>query len=93
MEDPKEVEFFIKLQEKMEEIQELVDNYGFRDKFVSAWLFGIEQETKKDRVSISAMAGMDVSDLEELEVALTHIIEQYDEDDESDPSDVEFWLN
>lgn len=92
MEDPKEVEFFIKLQEKMEEIQELVDNYGFRDKFVSAWLFGIEQETKKDRVSISAMAGMDVSDLEELEVALTHIIDQYEED-EDDPSSVDFWLN
>lgn len=92
MEDPKEVEFFIKLREKLEEIQDLVDNYGFRDKFVSAWLFGIEQETKRDKVSISAMAGMDVSDLEELEVALSHIIDQYEED-EDDPSNIDFWLN
>ena len=92
MEDPKEVEFFIKLREKLEEIQDLVDDYGFRDKFVSAWLFGLEQETKKNRVSISAMAGMDVSDLEELEVALSHIIDQYEED-EDDPSNIDFWLN
>lgn len=92
MEDPKEVEFFIKLREKLEEIQDLVDDYGFRDKFVSAWLFGIEQETKRDKVSISAMAGMDVSDLEELEVALSHIIDQYEED-EDDPSNIDFWLN
>lgn len=92
MEDPKEVEFFIKLREKLEEIQDLVDNYGFRDKFVSAWLFGIEQETKRDRINISAMAGMDVSDLEELEVALSHIIDQYEED-EDDPSNIDFWLN
>ena len=93
MEDPKEVEFFIKLQEKMEEIQELVDNHGFRDKFLSAWIFGIEQDTEKDKVNIAAIAGMDVSGIEELEVAITHIIEQYDEDDKMDPSDIGFWLN
>lgn len=92
MEDPREVEFFIKLREKLEEIQDLVDDHGFRDKFVSAWLFGLEQDTRKNRVSISAMAGMNVSGLEELEVALSHIIDQYEED-EDDPSNIDFWLN
>jgi hypothetical protein len=89
---PEEVEFFIEIKGKLEEIQDIVEKYGYRERFVSAYAFGVEQSNTEKSIKIATMAGMNVSGLEELEVILSHIIDQY-EDAELDSSDIDFWIN
>ena len=88
-----ELEFFIELRDKIDDISDLVDKYGLRDKFVSAFIFGVSAEPQPgdENISIRAVTGMTVVDEDELDIVLTHLYEQYNpEPDRSDS--IDFWL-
>lgn len=88
-----ELEFFIELRDKIDDISDLVDKYGLRDRFVSAFIFGVsaDPEPGDEKISIRAVTGMTVVDEDELDIVLTHLYEQYNpEPDRSDS--IDFWL-
>jgi hypothetical protein len=89
----KELEFFIELRDKMDEISDLVDKYDLRQQFVSAFIFGISDEMKPgdEKVCIRAVTGMTVVDEDELDVVLTHLYEQFNPEPERSDS-IDFWL-
>ena len=90
----KRVEFFIALRDKIDEISDLVDKYKYREKFVSAFIFGISQDIEEGdkQMNIQAITGMTVIDEDELDAVLAHLYNQY-APDEQDSTDINFWLN
>lgn len=88
-----ELEFFIELRNRIDDISELVEQYGFKDKFVSAFIFGLsgDVEPEDKKVCIRAITGMTVVDEDELDVVLTHLYEQYNPEPERSDS-IDFWL-
>ena len=88
-----ELEFFIELRDKIDDISDLVDKHGLRDKFVSAFIFGVSSDLEPgdEKMCIRAVTGMTVVDEDELDAVLTHLYEQYNpEPDRSDS--IDFWL-
>lgn len=89
----RELEFFIELRDKLDDISDLVDKYDLRQQFVSAFIFGVAAEPEPDdeKMSIRAVTGMTVVDEDELDVVLTHLYQQFDSEPQRSDS-IDFWL-
>jgi hypothetical protein len=89
----RELEFFIELRDKIDEISDLVNKYDLKEQFVSAFIFGVAEELKPgdEKLCIRAVTGMTVVDEDELDVVLTHLYEQFNPEPERSDS-IDFWL-
>ena len=75
--------FFIEIQELLNQIEDLVDNYNCRDRYVSVVLCGLLESGSMESgyLNIKALYNYNIKDREELEDVQDFVSLTYEEDD------------
>jgi|TARA_R110000803_G_scaffold88983_1_gene156082 hypothetical protein len=75
--------FFIEIQELLNQIEDLVDNYNCRDRYVSVVLCGLLEPGSMESgyLNIKALYNYNIKDREELEDVQDFVSLTYEEDD------------
>jgi len=78
-----ESRFFIEIQELLYQVEDLVDKYNYRDRYVSVVLCGLLESNLREssRSNLKALYNYNISDREELEDVQDFISLTYKEDD------------
>lgn len=89
------VELFIFARNSFEEIMEKAQELGLYDDFMMIATMGIVTGEKDGKNVVESISTIDVDNTEEMNSLLLHLANSYreDDDDESDPSDPDYWLN
>ncbi len=92
-EEENKLEFFIKVREKFEEIEDLAEDYGLKKDFMSVMCVGlIEEDISPLRYKVNAISSIFVDNESELASLMSHIASSYDKGD-SDFGNIDYWLN
>ena len=90
----KDDDFLIKLQQKLFEIDLLIDEYEMRDRLLSIFVAGILEPIDDDTSTMKAMYGYSIENREELDTMIDFIKDTWKEqDDISRGDDFEDLLN
>jgi hypothetical protein len=75
--------FFIEIQELLHQVEDLVDRYGFRERYISVVLCGLLESGSRSAayLNIKALYNYNITDKEELEEVQDFISITYREDD------------
>tara|TARA_R110002167_G_scaffold287729_1_gene492536 strand:+ start:429 stop:716 length:288 start_codon:yes stop_codon:yes gene_type:complete len=75
--------FFIEIQELLYQVEDLVDRYGFRDRYISVVLCGLLESSSRATAysNIKALYNYNITDRAELEEVQDFISITYKEDD------------
>lgn len=78
--------FFIEIQELLHKIEDLVDNYDYRDRYISVVLCGLIEPGSKESsdLKIKSLYNYNIEDEEELEDVQAFISLTYKENEEAD---------
>lgn len=90
------VELFILARNNFEEIMEKAKDLGIYDDFMMIATVGIVAGEQDGKNVVESIATIDVETTEEMNSLLMYLATSYqemDEDDDTDPSDPDFWLN
>jgi len=91
------VELFIFARNSFEEIMEKAQELGLYDDFMMIATMGIVTGEVNGKNVVESISTIDVENTEEMNSLLMYLATSYaemgDEDDDSDPSDPDFWLN
>jgi|TARA_B100001093_G_scaffold75154_1_gene65975 hypothetical protein len=92
-EEENKLEFFIKVREKFEDIEDLAEDYGLKKDFMSVMCVGlIEEDISPLRYKVNAISSIFVDNESELASLMSHIAGSYDKGDD-DFSNIDYWLN
>jgi hypothetical protein len=92
-EEENKLEFFIKVREKFEDIEDLAEDYGLKKDFMSVMCVGlIEEDISPLRYKVNAISSIFVDNESELASLMSHIASSYDKSDD-DFSNIDYWLN
>ena len=93
-EEEDKLEFFIKVREKCEDIEDLADHYGLKKDFMSVMCVGlIEEDISILRYKVNAISSIFVDNESELASLMSHLARSYDKDNSIDFSNINYWLN
>lgn len=90
------VELFIFARNSFEEIMEKAQELGLYDDFMMIATMGIVTGEKDGKNVVESISTIDVDNTEEMNSLLIHLATSYAEmgdDDDTDPSDPDYWLN
>ena len=83
---------------KLEEIEDIMESYGGKEKYLSVYCFGIfVPESDQDDEKYELMTGMHMASLDEYDLmseTLDEVFEtRFTDEDEGDPGKIDYWLN
>jgi hypothetical protein len=86
--------FFIEIQELLHKIEDLVDNYDYRDRYISVVLCGLIElgSEESDLLKIKSLYNYNIENEEELEDVQAFINLTYKENDKDENEDLEDFL-
>lgn len=90
------VELFIFARNSLEEIAQKAQELGLYDDFMMIATVGLVAGEKEGKNVVESISTIDVDNDQEMSSLLAHLATSYtemDDDDDSDPSDIDFWLN
>ena len=91
------VELFILARNNLEEIMEKAKDLGIYDDFMMIATVGLVTGEKDGKNVVESISTIDVDNTEEMNSLLMYLATSYsemdDDDDETDSSDPDFWLN
>jgi len=88
------VELFIFARNSFEEIAQKAKDLGIYDDFMMIATVGAVCGEKDGNSVVESVSTIDVDSEREMSALLAHLATAYTEmDDDSDPSDIDFWLN
>lgn len=92
------VEFFQLLRAKFDEIEDLMESFGGKENFLSAYCVGIfVPETDESSEKYELLTGMHMAMEDELDLMINTISDAYeqhkDDPDKGDPGYLDYWLN
>lgn len=94
------IQFFLLLRLKLDEIEEIMEDYGGKEKFLSAWCFGVyvpeENEDTPERYEL--MTGMHMAMEEEFDLMSDTMVDCFEnrrkeDGDENDSGTIDYWIN
>jgi hypothetical protein len=87
------IEFFIKVREKFEDIEDLARSYELEDDYMSILCVGLlDQEEEDGRYRVNAVSSIFVDNESEMASLMTHLAATYSEEEGPDFGDVDYWL-
>jgi|TARA_R110000822_G_scaffold86996_1_gene202517 hypothetical protein len=89
------VEMFILLKDKMDELVDIVNDFGARNDFMATYCFGLTVGDEEES-NYEFMAGYQAEGEEEIDIMTTAIYNCYDELNgrpNEDTSGIDYWLN
>ena len=93
-EEEDKLEFFIKVREKFEDIEDLADHYGVKDDFMALMCVGlIEDDISVLRYKVNAISSIFVDNESELASLMSHVASSYSKDEAPDFGNIDYWLN
>tara|TARA_R110000744_G_scaffold73544_1_gene147222 strand:+ start:3592 stop:3891 length:300 start_codon:yes stop_codon:yes gene_type:complete len=86
--------FFIEIQELLNQIEDLVDNYDYRDRYISVVLCGLIESgsEESDLLKIKSLYNYNIENEEELEDVQAFINLTYNENNEDEDENLEDFL-
>ena len=83
---------------KLEEIEDIMESYGGKEKYLSVYCFGIfVPESDQDDEKYELMTGMHMASLDEYDLMSETLDEVFEtrltDEDEGDPGKIDYWLN
>ena len=91
------VELFIFARNSFEEIMEKAQELGLYDDFMMIATMGLVVDERDGKNVVESISTIDVDNTEEMNSLLIHLATSYaemgDDDDDTDPSDPDYWLN
>jgi hypothetical protein len=91
------VELFIFARNSFEEIMEKAQELGLYDDFMMIATMGVVTGEVNGKNVVESISTIDVDNNEEMNSLLMHLATSYaemnEDDDDTDPSDPDFWLN
>lgn len=91
------VELFILARNNFEEIMEKAKDFGIYDDFMMIATVGVVAGERDGKNVVESLATIDVDNTEEMNSLLMYLATSFAEmdgdDDDTDPSDPDFWLN
>ena len=91
------VELFILARNNFEEIMEKAKDLGIYDDFMMIATVGVVSGKKEGKNVVESISSIDVDNTEEMNSLLMYLATSFAEmdgdDDDTDPSDPDFWLN
>lgn len=91
------VELFIFARNSFEDIAQKAKDLGLYDDFMMIATVGAVAGEKDGKNIVESVSTIDVDNEQEMSSLLTHLATAYTEmgedDDDTDPSDIDFWLN
>ena len=91
--EQKRIEFFIKVREKFEEIEDLSKEYGVEEDYMSILCVGLLEEQANDgRYKVNAISSIFVDNETEMASLMTHLAATYSEEDTPDYGDPDYWI-
>jgi len=87
------IEFFIKVREKFEEIEDLAKIHDLEDDYMSILCVGLlDQEEEGGRYRVNAVSSIFVDNESEMASLMTHLAATFNEEDNPDYGNVDYWL-
>ncbi len=91
--EQKRIEFFIKVREKFEEIEDISKEYGVEEDYMSILCVGLlEQQADNGLYKVNAISSIFVDNETEMASLMTHLAATYSEEDTPDYGDLDYWL-
>lgn len=91
--EQKRIEFFIKVREKFEEIEDISKEYGVEEDYMSILCVGLLEEQSDDgRYRVNAISSIFVDNETEMASLMTHLAATYSEEDTPDYGDPDYWI-
>ena len=86
------IEFFIKVREKFEEIEQLAQEFELIEDYLSILCVGLlEEQEEEDSYRVNAISSIFVDSEQEMASLLTHLAANYD-GDAPDTGSIDFWM-
>ena len=97
-ESERKIEFFIKVREKFDEIEQLAQDFGLMEDYLSVLCVGIldKEDVSEDyeddsRFRVEAISSIFADSEQEMMSLLSHLVTNFDEEPE-DTRSIDFWL-
>jgi hypothetical protein len=91
--EQKRIEFFIKVREKFEDIEDLAKEYGVEEDYMSILCVGLLEEQEDDgRYKVNAISSIFVDNESEMASLMTHLAATYSEEDGPNFGDPDYWI-
>lgn len=94
------LEFFQLLRLKLDEIEDIMEQYGGREQFLSSWCFGVfvPEDEEHDTERYELMAGMHMAMEEEFGLMSETMEDCFEKrknnpDSDADSGTIDYWLN
>ena len=92
-EEQNRIEFFIKVREKFEDIEDLAREYDVEEDYMSILCVGLLEEQADDgRYKVNAVSSIFVDNESEMASLMTHLAATFSEEDTPDYGDPDYWL-
>ncbi len=92
-EEQNKIEFFIKVREKFEEIEELAKHHDVEDDYMSILCVGlIDEQEETGQYRVNAVSSIFVDNESEMASLMTHLAATYSEEDAPDYGDIDYWI-
>ena len=92
-EEQDRIEFFIKVREKFEDIEDLAKQYNVEEDYMSILCVGLlEEQEDSGKYRVNAISSIFVDNETEMSSLMTHLAATYSEEDSPDFGDVDYWL-
>lgn len=92
-EEQDRIEFFIKVREKFEDIEDLAKQYNVEEDYMSILCVGLlEEQEDSGKYRVNAISSIFVDNETEMASLMTHLAATYSEEDSPDFGDVDYWL-
>lgn len=86
------IEFFIKVREKFDEIEQLAQDFELMEDYMSILCVGLlEEQEEEDSYRVNAISSIFVDSEQEMASLLTHLAANY-EGEGPDTGSIDFWM-
>ena len=87
------IEFFIRVREKFEEIEQLAQDFELMEDYLSILCVGLlEEQEEEDSYRVNAISSIFVDSEQEMGSLLTHLAANNYNDDSPDTGSIDFWM-
>jgi len=92
-EEQNRIEFFIKVREKFEDIEDLAKEYDVEQDYMGLLCVGLLEDQAEDgRYKVNAISSIFVDNESEMASLMTHLAATYSEEEGPDFGNVDYWL-
>ena len=92
-EEQNRIEFFIKVREKFEDIEDLAKEYDVEKDYMGLLCVGLLEDQAEDgRYKVNAISSIFVDNKSEMASLMTHLTATYSEEEGPDFGDIDYWL-